>query len=145
MSRKIALPTIIACIIFATSASKALSQEKVLSLKEALEYSMEGNPAIRAAEKGLLAQKEEIGIARGLLLPKVQFEERFMRTDNPTYVFMAKLNQRRFTAQDFDIPSLNNPSAVNDFQTALSLEQPLFAPKATIGSAVLPAARSPSG
>ncbi len=122
-----------ACIIFAAAASNAPAQDRVLSLREALEYSMEGNPGIRAASKGLLAQKEEVGIARGFLLPKVTFEERFMRTDNPTYAFMAKLNQGRFTSQDFDIPSLNDPSAINDFQTGFILEQPLFAPKAMIG------------
>lgn len=133
MPRKIVHLTIMVLIIFAAAVSDAPAQEKVLSLKEALEYSMNGNPEIRAAGKGLLAQEEEIGIARGLLLPKVIFEERFMRTDNPTYVFMAKLNQGRFAAQDFDIPSLNNPSAINDFQTGLSLEQALFAPKAMIG------------
>lgn len=133
MPNKIVHLTIIAVIILAACASNSPAQEKVLSLKEALEYSMNGNPEIRAAGKGLLVQQEEIGIARGFLLPKVTFEERFMRTDNPTYVFMAKLNQGRFASQDFDIPSLNSPSAVNDFQTGLSLEQPLFAPKAMIG------------
>ena len=94
---------------------------------------MNGNPEIRAAGKDLLVQKEEIGISKGFLLPKVSFEERFMRTDNPTYAFMAKINQGRFAEQDFAIPSLNNPSAINDFQTGFSLEQPLFAPKAMIG------------
>lgn len=133
MPRNIIHLTIIAVIILATCASNSPAQERVLSLKEALEFSINGNPEIRAAGKGVLAQKEEIGIARGYLLPKVIFEERFMRTDNPTYAFMAKLNQGRFTSQDFDIPALNNPSAVNDFQTGLALEQPLFAPKAMIG------------
>jgi outer membrane protein len=113
--------------------STALSEEKVLSLKEAVGYAMTGNPEIRAEGEGLLAQNEEIGIARSFLLPKLNFEERFMRTNNPTYAFMAKLNQKRFSQQDFEIGSLNNPSAINDFQTGLSFEQPLFAPKAILG------------
>ncbi len=133
MSDRIAKLIIIACFIAAVYPRNALSQDRVLTLRAALNYSMEGNPQIRVAWKGLLVQKEEIGIATGNLLPKVVFEERFMRTDNPTYAFMAKLNQGRFTAQDFDIPSLNNPAAISDFQTAFSIEQPLFAPKAAIG------------
>jgi len=118
-----------AYLLLAAGVPVALSQEKVLSLREAIAYSMEGNPELRAAGHGLRAQGEEIRIARSYALPKLTFEERFMRTDNPTYAFMAKLNQGRFTAQDFDIHALNNPAAVNDFQTGLSFEAPLFAPK----------------
>ncbi len=121
-------------VIFVLSTlSTALAQERVLSLREALEYSMGGNPELRAGAENLLAQKEDIGIARSFLLPKLNFEERFMRTNNPVYVFMSKLNEERFTMQDFAIDSLNHPQAVNDFQTALSFEQAVFAPKANIG------------
>ncbi len=123
----------LAAICLFAGASSALAQERVLSLQEALEYSMGGNPELRAGAESLLAQKEEIGIAGSLLLPKLNFEERFMRTNNPVYVFMSKLNEERFTMQDFAIDSLNHPQAVNDFQTALSFEQAVFAPKANIG------------
>jgi outer membrane protein len=113
--------------------SVALSGERQFSLREAIEFSWKENPEIKAFDQGLLSQKEEIGIARSSLLPKITFEERFMRTNNPTYAFMAKLNQGRFQEEDFAIDSLNQPSPVNDFQTGLSFEQPLFAPKANIG------------
>lgn len=109
------------------------ASEKGITLKEAIEMAIEGNHEIRAMKNSLLAEKENIGIARSYLLPKVTFEERFMRTDNPTYGFMSKLNQERFGMEDFQIPSLNNPKAINDFQTTLSFEQPLFVRKANIG------------
>jgi outer membrane protein len=133
MTAKMFLVNTMAFIIVLASLSTAAAQEKVLSLSEALAWAMKDNPALRAAGDGLLAQKEEMGIARSFLLPKLSFEERFMRTNNPTYVFMSKLNEERFTAQDFAIGSLNNPSAVNDFQTSFSFEQAVFAPKAFIG------------
>lgn len=107
--------------------------EKPLTLKEAIEIALENNHEIRAMKNSLLAEKENIGIARSYLLPKITFEERFMRTDNPTYGFMAKLNQERFAMEDFAIPSLNNPKAINDFQSTLSFEQPLFVRKANLG------------
>jgi outer membrane protein len=113
--------------------SVALSGERLFTLREAIRFSWKENPEIKAFDQGLLSQKEEIGIARSSLLPKVTFEERFMRTNNPTYAFMAKLNQGRFREEDFAIGSLNQPSPVNDFQTGLSFEQPLFAPRANIG------------
>jgi outer membrane protein TolC len=107
--------------------------EEAMSLQEAVRTAMENNHDLRAFGNSVSAQQEDIGIARSSLLPKITFEERFMRTTNPTYAFMAKLNQERFTQQDFDISSLNSPRAVNDFQTSFSFEQPLFARKAYVG------------
>ncbi len=107
--------------------------ERVVSLGEAIALSLEGNHELRAAGNGLAAKHEDVGIARSLLLPRLSFEERFMRTANPTYAFMAKLNQERFTQQDFAIDSLNSPRPVNDFQTAVLFEQAVFVPKAFIG------------
>jgi len=112
----------------------AYAAEQVLSLRDALLQALKGNPEIRAHERGLLAVKEDVSIARSFLLPKITFEERFMRTNNPTYAFMAKLNQERFEAADFAVSSLNNPDPLSDFQTSISFEQPLFAPKAYIGT-----------
>ncbi len=41
---------------------------------------------------------------------------------------MSKLNQERFTQEDFLIESLNDPADISDFQTSFSIEQPLFVP-----------------
>lgn len=84
-------------------------------------------------QSGVLSGKADVGIAMSYLLPGISLEERALRTNNPTYAFMAKLNQERFTAGDFSLDHLNNPDAVTDYQTSLSFEQPLFAPKAYIG------------
>lgn len=109
------------------------AKEQVLTLHQALTQALHGNPEIRGQDRGLLAVHEDINIARSYLLPKVALEERFMRTSNPTYAFMSKLNQERFTMADFSVNSLNSPAPVSDFQTSISFEQPLFAPKAYIG------------
>ena len=113
--------------------SAAVAEERAVSLQEALQIALENNHEIRAFRNYVAAQQQDIGIARSYLLPKITFEERFMRTTNPTYAFMAKLNQERFSQQDFDISSLNNPKAVNDFQTSVSFEQTIFARKAYVG------------
>lgn len=111
----------------------ALGADRVLSLKEAVQTALKDNPEIRAFEDSVGAVREDIGIARSNLLPKVTLEERFMRTTNPTYAFSSKLNQERFSQTDFAIDSLNNPSAINDFQTSISVEQPLYVRKANVG------------
>ena len=104
-----------------------------LSLREAVELGLESNHGLKAAAAATGAAREDIGVARGYLLPKITFEERYMRTDNPTYAFSSKLNQERFSSSDFAIDSLNGPDAINDFQTSFSIEQPLFARKALVG------------
>jgi len=121
-----------AVLLILLYASGAVAQDRVLSLREALVYAGTGNPELRAFERSVLGQKEDVGIARSFLLPKLFFEERFMRTNNPTYAFMAKLNQARFEQSDFEISSLNHPQTINDFQSGLFFEQPLFAPRAYI-------------
>lgn len=120
-------------VIFLLKSTTAFAGEQVFSLHDALIQALKGNPEIRANEQALLAVKEDITIARSFLLPKIGFEERFIRTNNPTYAFMAKLNQERFAMSDFAIPSLNNPKSASDFQTSVSFEQAVFVPKAYIG------------
>lgn len=124
---------ILACLFVVTSA--AWSAERVLTLKEALSVAMTGNPQVRALGQSLMAERENIAIARSYLLPKIIAEERFMRTGNPAYAFSIKMNQRRFSGADLaGAPdTFNRPDPVSDFQSALSVEQALFAPKAAIG------------
>ena len=106
---------------------------ELLPLRTAVEKALENNHEIAAFKNSLAANKEDIGIARSNLLPKLSLEERFLRTNNPTYVFMSKLNQGRFTMQDFAIDSLNDPAPESDFQTSLAVFQPLLAMQASIG------------
>lgn len=115
------------------TASSTLALEQVFSLPDSIRYALKHNNELRAAESSVAAKKDDVGVARSNLLPRLFFEERYLRTNNPTYAFMAKLNQGRFTQQDFAIDSLNNPSPVDDYQTQFGFEQPLFVPKAWIG------------
>jgi outer membrane protein len=125
--------TILAVAAVLAFSSVALAEEQTLTLKEAVNIALRENPEIRAFNESVSAGEEDIGSARSYLFPKVTVEERFMRTTNPTFAFMSKLNQERFAASDFAINSLNNPSPVNDFQTSFSIEQPIFVQKVFVG------------
>ena len=113
--------------------TSARAQEQAFTLTDAVHYALEHNNEIRAAGSSLSAKKDDVGVARSYLLPKITFEERALRTNNPTYVFMSKLNQGLFTQQDFAINSLNHPDPYNDFLTQFAAEQPIFVPKAWVG------------
>ena len=109
------------------SASGAQAAEQKITLQEAIRTALEENYEIKAFRSSVSAQKEGVGIARSRLLPKLSFEERAARTNNPPQAFMMKLNQQRFTQGDFAINSLNSPGAITDYQTMFSFEQPVFA------------------
>lgn len=120
----------LSCIILSAISVEAAGP---YSLREAVELGLAQNHGLKAARASTGATREDIGIARSNLLPKVTFEERYMRTNNPTFAFSSKLNQERFSAADFAIDSLNNPEEINDFQTSLSFELPVFVRQAQVG------------
>jgi len=122
-----------AAVLFSFLSANAFASGRALSLKEALDIGLKENLELKASASSTAASKEDIGVARSALLPKVFFEERFTRTNNPTFAFSSKLNQERFTQDDFAIASLNNPDAINDFQTSLSFEQPVYVRRARLG------------
>jgi outer membrane protein TolC len=104
-----------------------------LTLAEAVKMAMKNNHELQAQRNATAAKGAEVGVARSALLPKISLEERYLRTASPTYAFMTKLSQQRIALADFAPENLNHPSAVNDFQTAITLEQPLYVRKANIG------------
>jgi len=106
--------------------SFALAAAPPLTLGEAMVLALQHNPALKAAGMSMETAEADLAKARARFLPKVNFNETYNYSNNPTQVFMNKLNQRVFTAQDFAIDSLNNPNAFGNFRTGLMLDQPLF-------------------
>ncbi len=104
-----------------------------LTLVEAVAKALENNHEIKAAKSSSAAGKQDIGIARSYLLPKISIEERYLRTNNPGYAFMSRLNQARIETPDFNPDTLNSPDAINDFQSSITVEQPVFVKKALVG------------
>jgi outer membrane protein TolC len=99
-----------------------------LSLKDAINLALENNNQVKAAHFSSQAAQQGIVAANSHYLPAILFEETAVASNSPTNTFMMKLDEGRFTQNDFQISSLNNPSAAHDFKTALSLQQPLFVP-----------------
>jgi outer membrane protein TolC len=109
------------------------AQEKQMTLIEAVRTALVENHEIKSLQSATRAQESDVGIARSYLLPKISVEERFLRTTNPGYAFMSKLNQERIEMEDFNPDQLNHPDAINDYQSSLTVEQPLFVKKAFVG------------
>lgn len=119
----------ITVFIIITSVMINSAAAETLTLQEAINTALENNSDLKVYYWSVQSQKEDYSAAKSNLYPKIRIEEKFIRTDNPTYGFMAKLNQERFTQEDFGLDNLNDPRDISDYQTSLSFEQPLFTPK----------------
>jgi outer membrane protein TolC len=101
---------------------------------EAVSRAMKNNPFLSAAGEEWTAAKEVAVATRGYYLPSVALEGRFVRTNIPSEAFAFKINQERMLPSDFaSVDNFNKPSPINEYMTAFTVEQALFAPKAWLG------------
>lgn len=96
------------------------------SLKEAVAQALERNHLLKAAAFERSAAEREVSVSRGRYLPRIRLDETLTVSNSPTRVFMMKLDEGRFTQDDFNIDNLNHPSRQSDFLTSFTIEQPLF-------------------
>ncbi len=105
---------------------KALAQPGDLTLGAAIRTALAHNRVLNATRQQNLAAQAGLTQARAGLLPRLDADETFSETNNPTLVFSNLLNQQRFTQDRFAIDSLNHPSSLSNFETRIRVEQPLF-------------------
>ncbi|MBR9982750.1 MAG: TolC family protein, partial [Desulfatitalea sp.] len=98
----------------------------LLTLDEAIALARAHNPQIQAARYQLDATEAQVIQARSGMLPQVDVSETFGRTNSPLWAFGTKLNQGVIQAEDFAPARLNDPDAINNFRTALTLTWNLF-------------------
>ena len=119
---------VIALVIMSTSLATAAPSVQSLTLKEAISMALENNNLIKAAGYRATAAHQGIAIASSRYYPQLFFEETFAASNAPTQTFMMKLDESRFTQQDFEISNLNHPGTWHDFKTGLTLQQTLYSP-----------------
>ncbi|MCX7771118.1 MAG: TolC family protein [Proteobacteria bacterium] len=101
--------------------NKTTYGEQVLTLKDAITLSIKTNHYIKAKEFSLFAVKEEQEVAKSQFFPKLFLEEKFTKGNYNSYGVFTKLNQERLTMDKFF-----NPGEVNNFQTTIGLEMPIY-------------------
>jgi outer membrane protein TolC len=106
-------------------AASAFAQDG-LSLRDAVRLALRQNGELTASGAAVDAAAARIAQARGGVLPKVNYSESFTRGNNPVYVFGSLLTQHQFGAANFDIGPLNRPDALNNFQSQLTVDQPIY-------------------
>jgi len=112
-------------LILLLIAASAWAQD-ALSLRDAVRLALRENPSITASTADAQASEKRILQARSGALPKVNYSESFTRSDNPVFVFGALLTQHQFGAQDFNLGPLNRPDFLDNFQSQVTVDQPLY-------------------
>ena len=100
--------------------------QQPLSLHDAVALALRENRAVVAAEAGVRAADERLNQAKSGMLPRVNISESAMRGNNPVYVFSSLLTQHQFGAGNFNLGPLNSPDALTNFQTQLTVDQPIY-------------------
>lgn len=97
-----------------------------LTLEQAIETAMRNNPALKAADSQVQAADAAVLKSVSGFLPRVTVSETWNKTDNPLTVFGTKLNQEIVSEPDFNPAAINNPEAIANYNTRLSVSQPVF-------------------
>ena len=107
-------------------AAASVWAEQPMTVRDAVQLALRGNQAMAAASEAVQAAQTRVDQAHGGKLPKVNYSESFTRSDNPVFVFGSLLAQHQFAEPNFAIGALNQPDALNNFQSQLTLDQTLY-------------------
>ena len=97
-----------------------------LSLRDAVQLGLRENRSLVAAAAGAEAAAARVEQSRAGSLPKIQYSESFTRSNNPVYVFSSLLTQHQFGAANFEVHALNRPDFLNNFQSLVTVDQPVY-------------------
>lgn len=115
------------CILWIPIAGRADDIPPTLTLDYAIGLALEQNPRVWEADAEQAITQAGVARAHASFLPTLQVQEVYTRTNDPIGVFGTKLSQGRFSAQDFSVATLTNPTAVSNFHSTVSLSQSLYA------------------
>jgi outer membrane protein len=113
-------------LVWAATAVWPVWAQAPLSLEDAIGRAQANNTALQSARLTEAEAGERVRQARAAYLPRVDGQFAWQRGNQPVFVFGSLLAQRRFTAANFAIDTLNHPDPVNNVRTAAMVEQLVF-------------------
>jgi outer membrane protein TolC len=111
-------------ILFVIAALPLAAQE--LSLMDAVRLAQENHPSVAASRDVTKGAEMRIVEAHAGYLPKLNYAESVLRSNNPVVVFSSLLTQHQFTASNFALDTLNRPAALDNFQSQVTVDQPVY-------------------
>lgn len=113
-------------IFSSVAADQNIPPSEPLTMAEAIQIAVNQNPHVKAANFQVKAVESNTIQARSGFFPQIDLSETFNRTTNPMWAFGTKLNQGSITQDDFDPARLNDPDAINNFATAVSMSWSIY-------------------
>lgn len=99
-----------------------LQAEEPFTLAQALARALEHNPELAIDAPIREAAQSDVAVSHAGYLPRIDFEQSYAGGNNPVYVFGTLLTQRRFTAANFALSSLNTPDPIDNLQTRFAAQ-----------------------
>ncbi len=96
------------------------------TLEQAVAMARARHPLLGAVRAGIRVGQGDWQEAKSLNRPKGTLYGTYGYTNDPVSVFMAKLNQRQFSAEDLQLDNLNHPDAMSDWQGRAEVLWPLL-------------------
>ncbi|MCA1981126.1 MAG: TolC family protein, partial [Calditerrivibrio sp.] len=106
--------------IFLTSNIYAIQ----LSFEDAKKMLLEKNSIIKSYEEETNVSKYRLNQANGNFLPKINFSETFISTDEPASAAFSKISQGKFN--NSYMAKMADPDTVKNFETKLEIIQPIM-------------------
>jgi outer membrane protein TolC len=117
---------LLALTLFIGLSTITAQERTVLSLEEAKSRARANNTDLKLFQKEYAIAKADYERTRAVLLPQISVTNTSTFTNNPLMAFGFKLLQRDVSAPDFDPSLLNDPGDVENFNTRISLQQPII-------------------
>lgn len=114
----------VALLLLAVTVAVYAAEE--LTLEQAIDAALLNNPGLKAAGSQVDAAQAGVVKSRSGFLPKVTISETWSRSDNPLMALGTKLNQEIVGPADFNPAVMNNPEPLSNYNTRLSMMQPVF-------------------
>ncbi len=112
-------------MLLLSCALRVVAQDS-MSLNDAVRLALQKNKSVDASVAAQKAAESRITEAKAGALPKVKYSESWARSDNPVFVFSSLLTQHQFGSDNFELGPLNRPDFLNNFQSQISADQPLY-------------------
>ncbi len=109
------------------STQQGFAQEKATyTLQEAIDQALSKSWDTQKAQKDTEIAQADFARTKSTYLPQVSLSETGVITNSPLQSFGILLNQSKVTQNDFNPNLLNSPDAITNFNTRLSVQQPIF-------------------
>jgi outer membrane protein len=97
-----------------------------VDLRQAIAAALSQNPDLDATRSQIQQAEAAVRQAEGNKMPRINLSLTGSRSDDALNAFGMKLGQRRATGADMTFPFLNEPDAVNNFNTRIELLMPIY-------------------